>query len=216
MQAVDQVAALEEAIFERARTLADEHLSQAKRARQRIHQDSMERLHLLEEKEILTAKTKAEREFRRLVQASEIRMQAELDRQRWGLMETVLENARGELADIHTDDNRYLPLFTQLLSQAAAAIERDELQALVSDSDRRRYTANWEEITRSAAPDKSITLSAENCTGTGGVLVVSTDGLISVDNTFEGRLERLDTELHRVILERLFPSATHMGALFNG
>ncbi len=216
MKAVDQVAALEEAIFERAKALADEHLVQANRARQRIHQDSLERQHLLEEKEILAAKAKAEREFRRLVQASEIRMQAELDRLRWGLVESVLEDVRTQLADIHTAEDRYLPFFKQLLSQAAAAIERDELKALVSDSDHRKFSVRWEEIAREAVRGKTITLSDEPCSCSGGVLVTSADERISVDNTFEGRMERLDAELHQVILERLFPSAALMGALFSG
>ena len=90
----DQVAALEKAILERARSLAGEHLQQASRARERIMEDSAERMRLLEEKEILVAKAKAEREYRRRVQASEIRMQSELDRLRWGLVQSVLDNVR--------------------------------------------------------------------------------------------------------------------------
>ncbi len=216
MKTVDQVAAMEKAIFERAKALADEHMVQAKRARRRIHKDSLERLHLLEEKEILAAKAKADREFRRLVQASEIRMQAELDRLRWGLVESALEDVRTKLAEIHTTEDRYLPFFKQLLSQASTAIERDELKALVSDSDHRKLSTRWEEIAREAMPGKTITLSDEPCLCSGGVLVKSADERISVDNTFEGRMERLDAELHQVILERLFPSAALMGALFNG
>ena len=36
----DQVSALEKAILARARSLADEHMKQAKRARERIMEDS--------------------------------------------------------------------------------------------------------------------------------------------------------------------------------
>ncbi|MDJ0890950.1 MAG: V-type ATP synthase subunit E, partial [Gammaproteobacteria bacterium] len=103
MSADDQVAALESAILDRARNLADEHVEQAARARERIMDDSAERLRLLEEKEILAAKARAEREFRRKVQASEIRMQADLDRLRWNLVRSVLDNIQLRLTQLSAD-----------------------------------------------------------------------------------------------------------------
>lgn len=216
MSVDDQVSALERAIRERAQALADEHLAQAERARQRIHRDSEERLRLLEERETLLAQSRAEREYRRRVQAAEIRMQADLDRLRWGLVEGVMDGLRRRLEELRRDDDRYLPLFSDLLAEAAAAVERDELEALVSDQDHGRIRKHWESLAATAAGGKDITLSEEPCACGGGVLVRSRDRRISMDNTFEGRIERLRDELHRVILERLFPATTHMGALFNG
>jgi len=216
MNAVDQVAALEKAIYERARNLADEHLQQARRARERIREDSADRLRLLEEKEVLVGKAKAEREFRRRVQASEIRLQAELDRLRWGLVQSVMEGLKARLTDISANPEQYLPLFIRLLAQAARAIERDEVVAMVSDPDHRRFADQWEEMAQQAVPEKKLTLSAETCPCSGGVLLKSIDERISVDNTFEGRITRMEEELHRVILERLFPSAHQMGMIFNG
>ena len=216
MNADEQVGALEQAIRERAQALADEHLAQAERARQRIHRDSEERLRLLEERETLLAQSRAEREYRRRVQAAEIRMQAELDRLRWGLVEGVMDGLRQRLEDLRRDDDRYLPLFRAYLAEAAAALERDELEARVSDQDHARIRKHWEDIVAEAAGGKDIVLSDEPCACGGGVLVRSRDGRISVDNTFEGRMERMRDELHRVALERLFPAAGHMGALFNG
>ncbi len=204
----DQVSALESAIIERAQNLADEHIKQASRARERIMEDSAERLRLLEEKEILVAKAKAEREYRRKVQASEIRMQAELDRLRWNLVRTVLDNTRLRLTQMRADQSSYLPMFKRLLAEAAASIEREELVALVSDTDHRHLAEGWDAISREAVPDKRVKLSDEVCPCSGGVLVRSQDNRISVDNTFEGRLARMEFELHRVILERLFPTGT--------
>ncbi len=123
----DQVAALEKAILERAQSLADEHHKQAGRARERIMVDSAERLRLLEEKEILVAKARADREYRRKVQASEIRMQAELDRLRWGLVRSVQDNIHHRLVELRADQTRYLPMFKRLIAEAAASIERQEM-----------------------------------------------------------------------------------------
>lgn len=203
----DQVSALEKAILARAQSLADEHMNQAKRARERIMEDSAERLRLQEEKEILVGKAKADREYRRRVQASEIRMQAELDRLRWGLVQSVMDHLKHRLTEITSDEAQYLPLFKRLLAEAAGSIERKELVALVSDGDHRRFSGQWEAIAKDTTSGKKVELSSEICPCSGGVLLKSKDDRISVDNTFEGRLDRMEGELHRVILERLFHNA---------
>lgn len=212
----DQVASLEQAIFERAKTLADEHLRQAQRARERILTDSSDRLRLMEEKEMLLAKNRAEREYRRLVQSSEIRMQADMDRLRWGLVQSVMQGVNSRLKTLQADDESGLALLKSLLVEAAQAIERDELVARLSDFDQRRVGDRWAKEFRVAVPGKTVELSSEACPCSGGVLVESVDGRISVDNTFEGRMARLEADLERVILERLFATAGQMGTLFHG
>lgn len=139
----DQVASLEQAIFERAKILADEHLRQAQRARERILADSSDRMRLLEEKEMLLAKNRAEREYRRLVQSSEIRMQADMDRLRWGLVQSVMQGVNSRLKTLQADDESGLALLKSLLVEAAQAIERDELLARLSDFDQRRVGDRW-------------------------------------------------------------------------
>jgi V/A-type H+-transporting ATPase subunit E len=211
----DQIGALEQAIFERARTLADEHLRQAQRARERILADSADRLRLLEEKETLLAKSRAEREFRRRVQSSEIRMQSELDQLRWGLVLSAMEGVKRRLHDLETDEDEGRALLKSLLVEAAQGIERTDLVARVSDLDHRRVAEAWDEGFRDTVPGKTVVLSDAICPCSGGVLVESADGRISVDNTFEGRMARFEADLQRVILERLFASA-QMGTLFHG
>jgi V/A-type H+-transporting ATPase subunit E len=46
--------------------------------------------------------------------------------------------------------------------------------------------------------------------------VESEDGRIRVDNTFEGRLERLRARIQQAILERLLPGGLDTGNLFGG
>ena len=49
-----------------------------------------------------------------------------------------------------------------------------------------------------------------------GARVASADNRIRVDNTFEGRLERLRARIQQVILERLLPGGLDTGNLFGG
>jgi V/A-type H+-transporting ATPase subunit E len=212
----DQIGALEKAISERAKILADEHVRQAQRARERILADSADRLRLLEEKETLLAKSRAEREFRRRVQSSEIRMQSELDQLRWGLVLSVMEGVKHRLHLLQRDDEQGLALLRSLVIEAAQAIERTDLVARVSDLDHRRVADIWDASLRDAVPGKTVTLSDESCPCSGGALVESADARISVDNTFEGRMARFEADLQRVILERLFAAAGQMGTLFHG
>lgn len=214
--APDQVDTLEQAILERAQALAEEQVGQGNRARERILEASSEKLRLLEDRELLAAKAQSEREYRRLVQASEIRRQAELDGLRWALVESVMEGVGAALAELSAEEAKYLPVFKALLNEAVNAIGEDEVVATINEIDHRRFAERWDKIVRAAVPKRRVSLSAEFIACTGGVRVNSKDGRISVDNTFEGRIERLEQELHTLILERLFPTPVQMGPLFHG
>lgn len=207
---------LEAALIYRAEVLADEYLNGAGRARGQIIEEAAKTLRLREERETLAAKARAERFYRQRVQAAEIRLQEELDRLRWTLVQSVLEDVTARLAQVAEDDALYLPLLKGYLARGARAIEREELVARVAARDLPRLAPHWEAFVKETAPGKRITLAPQPLETLGGLLLESADGRIRVDNTFEGRLERLQGEVHRAVAERLFASAEHMGALFSG
>jgi V/A-type H+-transporting ATPase subunit E len=207
---------LEAALIYRAEVLADEYLNGAERARGQIVEEASKTLRLREEREILSAKARAERLYRQRVQAAEIRLQEELDNLRWTLVQSVLEDVKSRLAQVAEDSELYLPLLKGYLARGAGAIERDDLVARVAARDLPRLAPRWGEIVKETAPGKRVTLAPQPLETLGGVMLESADGRIRVDNTFEGRLERLQAEVHRAVSERLFASAEHMGALFGG
>lgn len=207
---------LEEALIYRAEVLADEYLNGAERARGQIVEEANKMLRLREEREILAAKARAERLYRQRVQAAEIRLQEELDRLRWTLVQSVMEDVTARLTQLAEDDSLYLPLLKRYLARGGQAIECDELTARVAARDLPRLAPRWDNFVKEAAPGKRVALSPQPLETLGGMLLESADGRIRVDNTFEGRMERLQAELHRAVAERLFASTEHMGALFNG
>jgi V/A-type H+-transporting ATPase subunit E len=81
------------------------------------------------------------------------------------------------------------------------------LVAEVNRHDHQRLAPRWEEFASEAAPDKHIELADEPIKTLGGILIHSRDGRIRLDNTFEGRRERLRPQLHQIIVERLIPAA---------
>jgi V/A-type H+-transporting ATPase subunit E len=211
-----KVENLESALLERAKSLADEYLARAKRSRSRILEEENERLRLREERETLAAKAMAERTYRRRVQASELHLQEDLDRLRWQLVQAVLDDLNDRLARVAADEQRYPSLLEALLASAAQSIADPELVAEVNAHDLERLGEGWEQLARRAVPDKRIVLAEEPIRCTGGVRVRDEGNHMRVDNTFEGRLERLVELVHQAIVDRLFAQATHMGALFHG
>jgi len=216
MNTAVKVEDLHKALFSRAKTLADEILARAKRERDRILEDASTRLHLREERETAAAAALGERTFRQLVQASEIEMRENLDRARWVHVQAAMDAMKDRIATLVGNEALYLPLLEQLLIKAAGVIESDTLIAQLNPRDFKLLSGRWDSFVKKAVPDKLVVLCPETLRTMGGVLVSSTDNLIRVDNTFEGRMERLELELARAITERLFASAAPMGALFHG
>jgi len=216
MNTAVRVEDLNTALLTRAKTLADEILARAKRDRDRILQDASTRLHLREERETAAAAALGERTFRQLVQASEIEMRENLDRARWVHVQAAMDAMKDRLATHVGNEAVYLPLLEKLLVNAAVVIESDDLVAQLSARDFAHLSGRWDSFARKAVPDKRVVLSPETLRTMGGVLVSSADNRIRVDNTFEGRMERLELDLERAITERLFASAAPMGALFHG
>lgn len=211
-----QIEELESALLARAKALAEEHLANARRTRDQIITDANERQRLREEREILAAKAAAERTYRQRQQAAEIKQQEEIDRLRWGLVRGAMDKLAAELGRLAGDEKTYLPLLRKFLAQAAGAIDAPELVAELNARDHARLAREWETVCRDAGIRKRITLAAEPIACLGGVRVRNADDTIRVDNTFEGRLERLQEALHQVAMERLFASTAHMGAMIGG
>jgi V/A-type H+-transporting ATPase subunit E len=213
----DQVKALQQAILERARELADGHVAQGRMTRARIIEDAREKIKLMEQKELLSARIHSDREYHRQVQASELRIQAELDRNRWGLVQSVMDKITRKLGDLRNDDQRYRSIFENLLKHGADRIGHSRLVASVNSDDLSRIQDNWSAIVKDCCGDDTeIKLSPEACQCSGGLKLVSEQGDVMIDNTFEGIIARREGELQRLIFERLFSTVSTVGTVFDG
>ena len=213
---MNQVQELERAILARAERLAGEYRERGQRSRDTILREAAERLRLREQREESIARSLGERTFRQQVQASELKLQSQLDRVRWNLVLDV-ENRLGErLRAYMSDAAAYATTLKAYLAQAAAEIEADDLVVECNAQDRRRLEPDWEALAAEVAAGKRLRLAEEPIACLGGVRVASGDYRIRIDHTFEGRLERLRPRLHQVILERLVPGGLETGTVFSG
>lgn len=209
-----KVEDLETALMERAHRLADEYLARARRTRSQIVEEENERLRLREEREVLAAKADAERSYRRHVQAEALRLQEELDRLRWELVQRAMKGLHERLDRLAEDEDRYLPVLRCFLAEGMSSIPERDLVAEVNARDLGRLGKRWDEFVEGLAGARRVELWSEPHSGRGGVLVRSADNTIRVDNTFDGRLQRFEDELYRTLVERLFAQAPHRAALF--
>lgn len=213
---MNQVQELERAILARAERLASEYRDRAQRSRDSILREASERLRLREQREEAIAKALGERTFRQQVQASELKLQSQVDRMRWNLVRDVERRLKVRMQDLMEDEPAYLALLQDLLAAAARELEGADLVVEANPIDHKRLAAAWATLSQIAAPGRRLTLADDPINTLGGVLVRNTDNTMRVDNTFEGRLDRLRQRVQQVILERLLPSGFDTGNLFTG
>lgn len=211
-----QIQALENAIMVRAKELAQEFRDKAAHQCDTVLRDAAERLHLAEEREVLAAKAEAERHFRRVTQASELKLQARLDRLRWELVKTVEGRLRQRMEALRKDRSAYRDWLVEMIREAADALPAGELGAEMDADDLDWVAAEWDQLVERAAPGRTIRLAERPCPGDGGIRVHGTDERAQLDNRFEGRLARYRQAIQRTILQRLFPTDIHAKARSGG
>jgi len=208
---MSQVDQLESAILARAHSLAQEYRKRAERSRDNILREAAERLHLREDREVLLAKALAERAYRRKVQASELKLHKQMDLLRWNLVQGIMERLAQRMQQLVQDEAAYLPLLQAYVAEGVEAIEHDQLVAELNANDLKRLQPRWQELLRAANVYKPVLLGPDPIDTLGGVLIRSSDNRIRLDNTFEGRLQRLHERLHQQIVERLLPAGGKAG-----
>lgn len=212
---MNQVLELEQAILARAQQLADQFTEQAQRTRDTVLREASERLRLREQREESVARALGDRHYRQRVQAAELKLQSNLDSMRWNLVRDVEGRLQERMQEFMQDEDAYTEYLLGLLQEAVGQMEGETLTVCTNASDRERLEKVWEQV-RASLPDRELQLEHEPIETMGGVLVLSADRRIRVDNTFEGRMARLRLRIQRVILERLLPASAESGNLFTG
>ncbi len=208
MSTETQLQQLESAIRKRAQTLADNQLLAAQQKHDQILADATKRLNKREERETEIAKAAAEQAYRRRVQASEIKMQAELDQLRWTLLQSVMSLLHEHLRQLSQQEESYVNLLKQYLKNAVSLFEDQELVVEVNADDHALLAPQWEDFVKDYVPEKQCTLSVSTQSFSGGLLVRNKADRIRIDNTFEGLIARLESDIYQAIMAQLFASAT--------
>jgi V/A-type H+/Na+-transporting ATPase subunit E len=203
--ATDPVRALEDAVMAQAHEAVEARRRTAGEAARRITLESQERLRQREERELSAARARADRERQRLVQSRASALKGDLERDCFERYAQVMRTVRERLAALADNEREYLPILEGLLREGAACLGSEALKVTLNRRDREHLTARWESIARRVAPGQGITLAPDYHSDRGGAILTSADGRLRMDNTFEGRIERLGNALYRAVLGELFP-----------
>ncbi|KOR28220.1 hypothetical protein TI03_05220, partial [Achromatium sp. WMS1] len=197
----------------RAEKLATEYKERAERRKANILAEAAEQLRLRKEQEEATVKAHADLVYLRRIQASELRLQANMDHLRWGLVQDMMHRLEERMRTFIDKEDEYLQTLQGYLTQGANTIESNDLMVSVNHRDHQRLVDRWADFAKQAAPEKNVVLSNDPVNTLGGMLIGSQDGRIRLDNTFEGRRERLRFRLHQIIVKRLFPATLDDGEM---
>lgn len=211
----DPAADLEASLLARAETLASEFRNSAAQRREEILAESSERLHLREEREVMAARAGADKLQRQQVQTADIRLAGEYDRLRWTLVQSVLAQLDDMLSELASDEARYLPVLAGFISAAARSMDSGTIVVELNARDLARMNGRWDDFGRDLAPGKTLQLSRQPLACSGGALLHDPENLVRVNQTFEGRKQRLNERLTQVVMEKLF-SAVPPGVTSHG
>jgi vacuolar-type H+-ATPase subunit E/Vma4 len=208
-----RISQLEKALIEQAESLVRERRLNAHATRDRLLDESSERLATLETHERQQVRAEAERLVRRRAQAAEGRMTAELDRLRWALTQAAISNLRPALVDLVRDRPRYADVLAGYVAVADRMMPPGDLVAEVNAHDFVWLEADWANFCERVAPGRPIQLVGHDRDSLGGVLVRLADNRARLDQGFEARLERLAETLAGVVMARMFAGPPELGGL---
>jgi V/A-type H+/Na+-transporting ATPase subunit E len=200
---------LEGLLQAQAMGLTQKHLEKGQQASEQITRDIQAKLRQLVAGEELRFQIEAEQLCRQLLQASRLRTDAELDRLRWTLTQGVLAEVRARLAKLAEDPENHRKVLGRYLAEAAKALPEGTLIAELRPEDIERLRPNWDSLVGQAAPGRRMTLSPLTDHASGGMRVRNEDSSLRVDNTFEGRMARMENEVLAAIMDTLFPAGNN-------
>lgn len=199
---------LEGLLLAQAMDLAERHLEKGRQASGQIVADTRAKLQQLEEGEEMRFQLEAEHLCRQIMQSAHLQKDAELDRLRWTLTQGVLGEVRRKLKNLVDEPERYRTVLTRYLAEAARQIPDGALVAELNPRDIESVRPHWDALVRQAAPGREVKLAALPDSVSGGMRVGNEAGTCRIDNTFEGRLVRMEDEILGAIMDTLFSSGS--------
>jgi V/A-type H+/Na+-transporting ATPase subunit E len=211
-----KVEDLEKSLLQRAKDLADEYHQRAKRSYDHFIEDENDHLQLREEKEILASKMLAEATYRTRIQSSELNAQKNLDQLRWQLIKNVIAEVKDKITNISKNKDKYRELLVNFIRHSSSIIDSNHIIVELNQDDYLTMQSHWQNILEQIDCDKVIELSTQYHHQSGGVIVYDQSRSMRINNTFEGRIERLSDNIYQLVAEQFFSELSHEGDKIHG
>lgn len=172
------------AILEKAQREAEEITANARAKAKDLMANAKEQKEKRFEEEKKRIISEAQREASRILAKASLKARQEILKEKVAVINEIMKRAKEDLSGKTTDEK----VFAHLIREAVKAFEtKDKLKLLVSQKDIAVVRKVVEED--NGLKKQIVEVSEFDCLG--GVMAESMDGMVSIDNTFDIRLEML-------------------------
>jgi len=172
-----------------------------------IKKEVNEKIKQLTETIIEEAKTRAEAEFQKEKAKQELDLRLKITKFRDEIVEELIEKSKNKIV-LLAKTKKYENSLAKLIEEAAVTLKEPELKLYCRKEDRSILTKQFlDNIVGKLKKDRKFAVkfnvSDSNIKGMGGVIIKTSDGKISINNTYERRIERFFEELRRELSSML-------------
>ncbi|MFX0045220.1 MAG: V-type ATP synthase subunit E [Candidatus Hermodarchaeota archaeon] len=155
------------------------------------------------------AQREADSEIARYEASAKLRAKYRILETKEALMKEVLDSAWEEITK-GVKGKSYAQNVTRLAIDGAVPLQESEIELVLPEGQKANLDTSEiaGAITKATGIKTKVSISKETVRATGGVIVRSKDGSKWVDNTYEARLERLDTKIRDLVSSTLFGTTT--------
>lgn len=193
---------IREAILKKAKGEADKIVADAEiKARETIEKakDQWKNKFEEEKKKIIS---EAHREASRIMAQTSLKTRQEILQEKDNVINVIIENVKKELPEEVMDSKVFLPLIKETID----AFETDK-QVIIYVAPKDIKVVH--EIIKEDSELKEKIFEVKELDCLGGIIAESTDGMVSIDNTFDMRLEMLMPKILPDIGKKLFGADEH-------
>jgi vacuolar-type H+-ATPase subunit E/Vma4 len=187
-------------IEENTEKLIKDILADQKKAIAEISKETEEKIKGIQGKIVEEAKTKADSEFLREKAKKELELKLQITKYRDDLVSDLIDKAKEKISTL-IGSKEYEKSLEKLVLEAALTLKQPEISILCRKEDKDIFSKQFFDNVSKQITDKELKVKfnvSNNFIKTmGGVKLETVDGRISIDNTYEKRIERSLDDLKR-------------------
>ena len=201
----EQVEKIEEIIINEAKEKAENIIAKAKEKAKKVLDEAKREAEKEAEEIINKRKTEAEAEARRILSEAKLEARLKILNAKEQLISEAFDEAIKNLKEF-SQSTQYKNALENLIKDAAIIMGGGDLEVLLPENTNVDLDLSKiaKEVGNQTGVKTSLSISKERIRSIGGVIVRSKDRLLTVDNTFEARLERLREQLRVNVANLLF------------
>jgi V/A-type H+-transporting ATPase subunit E len=189
----------------RANEKIEQIMHEAEKEREKVLNRAKEKAEIMIKKKIKEAKVDLEAELTKYGASATLGAKHRILEIKESLLKEVLEKAAEQLKK-KTKTKGYKKILSNLATHGAKVLNEEEIELVFPKGHEKKIkvTTLKKHISDKLGKKIKVKISKEHIRASGGVKIQTPDYSKWVDNTFEARFERLDTEIRDKIAELLF------------